>query len=387
MNFEPAEKMKNFEAGIFQILDEKKKELQKQGKKIYNFSVGTPDFETPECVMKAVSKACLHPENYHYSLGETDELLDALAARYKNRYNTDIAKNEIMSVYGSQEGMAHIFLPLINPGDIVLLPNPGYPIFSTGAFIAQSNQWFYPLTEENNYLPDFDAIPADVKKAAKVMVVSYPANPICKTAPDEFYEKLITFARENNILIIHDNAYSDIIFDGAHGGSFLSTEGAREVGVEFFSLSKSFNVTGARISFLVGRPDVIAALRKLRSQIDFGMFLPIQKAAIAALKGPLESVQEQCQMYQERRDALCNGLREIGWDLPNGKGTMFVWARIPGGRTDSMAFCMELMEKAGVIVTPGASFGPHGEGYVRFALVLPPEKIREVVEAIRKSGI
>ena len=191
----------------------------------------------------------------------------------------------------------------------------------------------------------------------------------------------------DDILIIHDNAYSDIIFDGAHGGSFLATEGAKEIGVEFFSLSKSFNVTGARISFLVGRPDVIAALRKLRSQIDFGMFLPIQKAAIAALNGPLESVQEQCRMYQERRDALCNGLREIGWDLPNGKGTMFVWARIPGGRTDSMAFCMELMEKAGVIVTPGASFGPHGEGYVRFALVLPPEKIREVVEAIRKSGI
>ena len=190
MNFEPAEKMKNFEAGIFQILDKKKKELEKQGKKIYNFSVGTPDFETPECVMKAVSEACLHPENYHYSLGETEELLEAVVHRYKKRYQTDIAKNEIMSVYGSQEGMAHIFLPLINPGDIVLLPNPGYPIFSTGAFIAQSNQWFYPLTEENNYLPDFDAIPQDVKEAAKIMVVSYPANPICKTAPDEFYEEL-----------------------------------------------------------------------------------------------------------------------------------------------------------------------------------------------------
>ena len=162
MNFEPAEKMKNFEAGIFQILDKKKKELEKQGKKIYNFSVGTPDFETPECVMKAVSEACIHPENYHYSLGETEELLEAVIHRYKKRYYTDIAKNEIMSVYGSQEGMAHIFLPLINPGDIVLLPNPGYPIFSTGAFIAQSNQWFYPLTEENNYLPDFDEIPKDV---------------------------------------------------------------------------------------------------------------------------------------------------------------------------------------------------------------------------------
>ena len=167
----------------------------------------------------------------------------------------------------------------------------------------------------------------------------------------------------------------------------MATPGAKDIGVEFFSLSKSFNVTGARLSFLVGRPDVIAALRKLRSQIDFGMFLPLQKAAIAALQGPLDSVKEQCQKYQERRDALCQGLRDIGWELPNGKGTMFVWAKIPGGRTDSMAFCMELMEKAGVIVTPGASIGPHGEGYVRFALVLPPEKIREAVEAIRKSGL
>lgn len=174
---------------------------------------------------------------------------------------------------------------------------------------------------------------------------------------------------------------------GRMGEVFWQPEGAKEIGVEFFSLSKSFNVTGARISFLVGRPDVIAALRKLRSQIDFGMFLPIQKAAIAALKGPLESVREQCQMYQERRDALCNGLREIGWELPNGKERCLSGPKSPKGRTDSMAFCMELMEKAGVIVTPGASFGPHGEGYVRFALVLPPEKIREVVEAIRKSGI
>ena len=171
------------------------------------------------------------------------------------------------------------------------------------------------------------------------------------------------------------------------GGSFLATPGAREVGVEFFSLSKSFNVTGARISFLIGNPEIISALKKLRSQIDFGMFLPIQKAAIAALEGPLDSVKEQCRQYQARRDALCDGLASIGWEKPNGKGTMFVWAKLPGERTDSMAFCMELMEKAGVIVTPGASFGPHGEGYVRFALVLPPEKIKEAVESIRTSGI
>ena len=219
------------------------------------------------------------------------------------------------------------------------------------------------------------------------MIVSLPSNPVGSVATPGLYEEIVEFGRKYDILIIHDNAYSDIIYDGEHGGSFLATPGAKEIGVEFFSLSKSFNVTGARISFLVGRPDVIAALRKLRSQIDFGMFLPIQKAGIAALKGSLDSVKEQCRLYQERRDALCEGLRSIGWDLPNGKGTMFVWARIPGGRMDSMDFCMELMEKAGVIVTPGASFGPHGEGYVRFALVLPPDKIREAVDAIRRSGL
>ena len=247
--------------------------------------------------------------------------------------------------------------------------------------------YYYPLTAEHDFLPYVKGIPEEVAKKAKYMVVSLPSNPVGSIATPGLYEEIVAFAKKYDILIIHDNAYSDIIFDGNYGGSFLATPGAKEVGVEFFSLSKSFNVTGARISFLVGRPDVIAALRKLRSQIDFGMFLPIQKAAIAALTGPLESVKEQCKMYEERRDALCNGLRSIGWELPNGKGTMFVWAKIPGKRTDSMAFCMELMEKSGVIVTPGASFGSHGEGYVRFALVLPPDKIREAVEAIRCSGI
>ena len=244
MIFEAADKMKNFEEGIFNILDDKRKELESQGRKIYNFSVGTPDYEPEEHIMKAVSEACLHPENYRYALSDRDELLEAVIRRYKHRYHTDIAKNEIMSVYGSQEGMTHIFLPLINPGDVVLLPNPGYPIFNTGAFVAQASQWLYPLTEENDYLPDLAAIPEDVCRAAKVMVVSYPANPICKTAPDSFYEELITFARENEILIIHDNAYSDIIYDGREGKSFLSFPGAKEVGVEFYSLSKSYNYTG-----------------------------------------------------------------------------------------------------------------------------------------------
>ena len=337
--------------------------------------------------MKAVSEACLHPENYHYSLGETEELLEAVIHRYKKRYQTDIAKNEIMSVYGSQEGMAHIFLPLINPGDIVLLPNPGYPIFSTGAFIAQSNQWFYPLTEENNYLPDFDAIPQDVKEAAKIMVVSYPANPICKTAPDEFYEKLIAFAKENNILIIHDNAYSDIIYDGKEGKSFLSFPGAKEVGVEFYSLSKSYNYTGARMSFVIGNAKVIEVFKRFRSQIDYGIFLPVQAGAVAALYSDDTAVKEQCAAYQERRDALCGGLREIGWNIPDSEGTMFAWGPLPKGYANSNEFVMELMEKTGVICTPGSSFGSLGEGYVRFALVLPPSEIKKAIYSIKESGI
>ena len=373
---------------IFAALNERKVALEAQGRTIYNLSVGTPDFAPAEHIRKAMMDAAADPQNWKYSLRDLPEMLEAVCGYYKRRFNVDtITPDEVMSFSGSQDGIGHLGLALCNDGDLVLLPDPCYPVFMTGSKLGGAEPWYYKLTKENHFLPDVSAIPEDVARRAKLMLVSLPANPVGSIGTPELYAEIVNFCRKYDILLVHDNAYSDIIFDGAFGGSFLATPGAKEIGVEFFSLSKSFNVTGARLSFLVGRPDVIAALRKLRSQIDFGMFLPIQKAAIAALNGPLESVQEQCRMYQERRDALCNGLREIGWDLPNGKGTMFVWARIPGGRTDSMAFCMELMEKAGVIVTPGASFGPHGEGYVRFALVLPPEKIREAVEAIGNSGI
>ena len=373
-----SKRLDRFGEEIFAALNNRRMELEVQGMKIYNMSVGTPDFKTPEHIKKALAAAAMDDNNWKYSLRDLPELLEAVCTYYKKRFDVNLTPDMVMTVYGSQEGMGHLGMALCDPC---------YPVFAAGSLMAGAVPYYYPLVAEHDFLPYVKDIPEEVAKKAKYMVVSLPSNPVGSIATPGLYEEIIAFAKKYDILIIHDNAYSDIIFDGAHGGSFLATEGAKEIGVEFFSLSKSFNVTGARISFLVGRPDVIAALRKLRSQIDFGMFLPIQKAAIAALNGPLESVQEQCRMYQERRDALCNGLREIGWDLPNGKGTMFVWARIPGGRTDSMAFCMELMEKAGVIVTPGASFGPHGEGYVRFALVLPPEKIREVVEAIRKSGI
>ncbi len=387
MNYKAADKMKNFEAGIFNILDEKKKELEKQGRTIYNFSIGTPDFETPKPVREAVAEACLHPENYRYSLTERDELIEAVVRRYRLRYHTDLKKDEVMAVYGSQEGMAHIFLPLINPGDVVLLPNPGYPIFSVGAFIAEADTWLYPLTEEKGYLPDLAAIPEEICEKAKIMVVSYPANPVCRTAPDSFYEALIAFAKAHDILIIHDNAYSDIIYDGREGKSFLSFPGAKEVGVEFYSLSKTYNYTGARMSFVVGKKEILSVFRRFRSQIDYGIFLPVQAGAVAALSTEESVIKRQCAAYQERRDALCGGLRDIGWDMPDSEGTMFAWGPLPKGYASSDAFVLKLMEKTGVICTPGSSFGSLGEGYVRFALVLPPEKIREAIRAIEASGM
>lgn len=372
---------------VFSALNDRRIELEESGMKIYNMSIGTPDFETPVHIKEALKEAAADDRNWRYSLRDLPELLEAVCGYYDRRFQVKITPDMVMSVYGSQEGMGHLGMALCDEGDVVLLPDPCYPVFAAGSKMGGAVPYYYPLVAEHDFLPYVAGIPQEIAEKAKYMVVSLPSNPVGSIAKPGLYEEIVAFAKKYDILIIHDNAYSDIIFDGAYGGSFLSTPGAAEVGVEFFSLSKSFNVTGARISFLIGRPDVIAALKKLRSQIDFGMFLPVQKAAIAALNGPLDSVKEQCRKYQERRDALCNGLHSIGWELPNGKGTMFVWAKIPHGRMDSMNFCMELMEKAGVIVTPGASFGPHGEGYVRFALVLPPEKINEAVEAIRKSGL
>lgn len=253
--------------------------------------------------------------------------------------------------------------------------------------MAGAEAYYYHMTKENEFLPNVKDIPEDVAKRAKYMIVSLPANPVGSVGNENLYKEIVDFAKRYDVLIIHDNAYSDIIFDGAVGNSFLSIPGAMDVGVEFFSLSKSFNVTGGRISFLIGRSDVVSAFRKLRSQIDFGMFLPLQYAAIAALRGPLDTVKKQNKLYEERRDTLCNGLRKIGWEVPDSKGSMFVWAPLPKGYTDSMDFCLKLLEKCGVICTPGVSFGPLGEGYVRFALTLPPEKINAAVSAIEESGI
>ena len=387
MTFEFSEKANQIKEGIFAVLNTKKNEMEAQGKKTYNLSVGTPDFEPAPHIVEAVSEAAKEPKNYKYALTELPELIEAMQNFYRRRFDVELAADEIMSLYGSQEGMAHLAWALCNPGDLVLVPNPGYQIFRIGPQLCDAKVWQYPLLEENNFLPVLSEIPEDVAKQAKYMVVSYPANPICRTAPESFYRELIAFAKKYNIIILHDNAYSDIVFGGKQGGSFLQYEGAKEVGVEFYSLSKSFNYTGARVSFCVGNAQIVEKFRAIRSQIDYGIFYPIQYGAIAALNGPQDSVIDQCKKYERRSRTLSRGLSEIGWKVRDTEGTMFVWAPLPEGYDNANAFCMELMEKSGVICTPGSSFGSLGEGYVRFALVLPEEELQAAIESIKISGI
>jgi LL-diaminopimelate aminotransferase len=386
MEFEFSDKAQKLEAGIFALLNEKKNELEAQGKKIYNLSVGTPDFRPPQHIIDAVSEAAKKPENYKYALVELPELLQAAQGFFKRRFDLDLALDEIMSLYGSQEGMTHLAWAICNPGDLVLVPNPGYPIFKIGPELCDAEVWEYPLYEKNGFLPDLDAIPEEIARKAKLMVVSYPGNPCCKVAPDTFYEKLIAFAKKYSIYILHDNAYADLVF-GGQGGSFLQYEGAKDVGIEFYSLSKTFNYTGARASFAIGNAALIQKFKALRTQFDYGTFLPVQYGAIAALNGPFDGVLEQCKEYEERNRTLCGGLREIGWDVPDSEGTMFVWAPLPKGYHNSEQFALELMEKAGVICVPGTSFGTLGEGYVRMALVLPPAQLKEAVKSIAESGM
>ena len=382
-----SKRMKLFGDEIFAALNEKKVALEAEGRTIYNLSVGTPDFAPAPHIRQALLDAAQDPENWKYSLRDLPEMLQAVCSYYKRRFGVEITPDQVASCNGSQEGCGHIGMVLCDEGDTVLLPNPCYPVFIAGAKLAGAEPYYYPLVKEHGFLPYVAGIPEDVARRAKYMIVSLPANPVGSVGNPALYEELVAFAKKYDILIIHDNAYSDIIFDGAEGHSFFNTPGAMDVGVEFFSLSKSFDVTGARISFLVGRPDVVAAFRRLRGQIDFGMFLPIQKAAIAALTGPLDMVKDQCAVYQQRRDALCGGLRSIGWNVPDSHGSMFVWAPIPERYTSSMDFCMDLVEKSGVLCTPGSSFGPLGEGYVRFALTMPAQRIAEAVKAIQDSGI
>ena len=381
MRYKAAQRLDKFQTGIFAAMDAKKEALIASGREVINLSIGTPDFEPSRHVMEAVKEAVGDPFNYRYSLTDTPELLEALVSYYKRRYQTDIRPEEITGVHGTQEGMGHLGLAMVNPGDVVLLPDPGYPIYEAGSLLADAEIYYYGMVKENDFLPDMKEIPEDILKRARFIVLSYPSNPVGASAPKEMYLDMISLAKKYGFFIINDNAYSDIIFDGREGFSFLSLPEAKEVGVEFFSLSKSFNLTGLRLSYLIGNKDIVDAMKLLQSQYDFGIPYPAQKAAIAALTGPMDDVHAQCLEYQKRRDALCGGLRKAGWQVPDSDGTMFVWLPVPEGYS-SMSFVEKLMDETGIIGTPGTAFGPRGEGYIRFALVRPAAEMARIAEKI-----
>lgn len=382
MEFNFSDKANSFKPNIFNILNERKAKMIEKGHTVYDLFVGTPDFKPAQHVIDAVVEASKDALNYRYSLGDTKELKGAVQRWYDRRYGVALDEDEILSVAGTQEGFAHVALTVCNPGDLVLVPNPGYPVFEVGPYLNDAVIGYYELDKNNHYMPMLDRIDQETAKKAKMIIVSYPLNPTCTCADKKFYEELIEFAKKYNILVVHDNAYSEIEYDGRTGFSFFSVPGAKEVGIEFNSLSKTYNLTGIRISFALGNKEVIKKFKTIRSQFDYGTSYIVQKAAVAALDGPQEGVKKQCLEYQKRRDALCGGLNDIGWKVPYSEGTMFVWAPVPSGFKNSDDFCMQMLENTGVLCTPGSAFGSRGEGHVRFALVLDTDTIKKAVGLI-----
>ncbi len=387
MDIKFADRMGHFKDGIFTVLNAKRIQMINEGRTVYDFSVGTPDFKPEDAAMEALKEAAKDPNKFKYAITDLPELTDAVIQWYKSRYSAEIKADEVTSVNGSQEGLAHIGLVLFNAGDICLVPAPCYPIFEIGPFLSGAKIEYYHLKEENNYELDLDSIPEDIAYKAKAILVSYPANPVSASVNPEFYPKLIAWAKKYNVIVIHDNAYSEMTFEGYEGTSFLSFEGAKEVGVEFNSLSKAYNLTGARISFCIGNSKIISEFKKLRSQIDYGVFLPIQYAAIAALKSPMDNIEKNREEYRLRREILSEEFGKAGLPVKLSTGSMFMWTRIPEKYTDSNAFVMELIEKTGVIVTPGSAFGEDGEGYIRIALTKSIDEIKAAAKAIKDSGM
>lgn len=383
-----AKRMENFEEGIFMELAKRREALRAKGMKVVDLSVGTPNIPPAPHIIEAMVDAVSNPANYVYAISDLDELHDAVAQWYGRRYGVRIdPKTQVVAVIGTQEGLSNAFMPVIDPGDTIIVPDPCYPAFATGAQVAGAELFYVPQRPENGYIIDFADIPESVAKKAKAMIVSYPNNPTTAVAPPEFYQKLIEFAKKYDIFVVHDNAYSELTFDGVRCSSFLAYPGAMEVGIEFNSLSKTYGLAGARIGFALGNAEYIKALTKYKSNVDYGLFLPVQRAGIAALTGPQDCVAHTAAAYGKRRDLLLDGLRQIGWDIPKPKATMFVWAPIPAGFESCVSFTFELMEKTGVIVVPGTSFGQAGEGHVRMALVQDEEDILYAIHQIKKSGI
>lgn len=384
MNLVASDKIQSMTASIFQEVADRKNAAIKRGMDVIDLSVGSPDFSPPPYVVETLVKYAADPTKYGYTLKGTAEFHQAVSYFYKQRYGVELEpEKEVLQLMGSQDGLAHLATAFINPGEYVLVPDPGYPIYEENVILAGGNIYPMPLLEENQFLPQLDEIPAEILAKTKMMIISYPGNPVTALADRGFFERAVAFAKQHDILIVHDFAYSELIFDGNPQVSFMSVPGAKEVGIEFNSLSKTFNMAGCRIGYVVGNAEALAILNSLKSHVDYGVFFPIQKAAAVALTSDFHVLEQQVKEYEIRRDALISGLVKSGWEVAKSPATMFVWAKIPAGWT-SRPFAFELIDQAGVAVVPGDAFGKLGEGYVRIALVQPKERLEEAANRIHE---
>lgn len=379
-----ASRLSSIQTSIYSQLAELKQELEQAGRTLINLSIGSPDLAPPKEVRRVLSEQALDDRAYDYTLTRgTAEFREACAKWYKMRFDVELdPETEVLPVMGSQDGLTHIFWAFINKGDAALIPDPGYPIYSDGLAMVEGKKIPLPLIEENNFLPDFTQIESKVADEAKLMILNYPNNPTAAVAPPSFFEQVVQFAAKHDIVVCHDAAYTELSFDNYKPVSFLQTKGAKEVGIEFHSLSKSFNMAGARLGFAVGNSTVIKALEKIKSNIDYGTFRPILKAGTAALLGSGDTIRNNQQTYQRRRDIWVDGCASAGWKMPRPKGSMFVWAPVPT-QQDSLSFVFELAREAGVLLVPGIAFGKHGEGYVRVGLVQSEDSLEEAVRRVK----
>ncbi|HLB69719.1 MAG TPA: LL-diaminopimelate aminotransferase [Candidatus Methanoperedens sp.] len=381
-----ADRINSLPPYLFATIDRAKQEAIRKGIDVINLSIGDPDLPTPRHIVEAMRNSVEKPERHRYPSYEGMlSFREAAANWYRKTMNVELdPEDEVLTLIGSKEGIAHIPLAFLNPGDISLVPDPAYPVYSIGSILADGRPFKMPLLDENDFLPELESIPSDIAKKAKLLFINYPNNPTSATASLKFFEEVVDFANENEILVIHDNAYSEMTFNGYKAPSFLNVSGAKEVGIETHSLSKTYNMTGWRIGFAVGNRDIIAGLGKVKTNVDSGAFEAVQEAGIAALNGPQDCVSEMNNVYKERRDALIAGLKELGLEVRLPRATFYVWVHVNG---KSLDFTKALLEKAGIVTTPGVGFGEYGEGYVRFALTQPAARIKEAVDRMRRLDI
>ncbi|MDD2353595.1 MAG: LL-diaminopimelate aminotransferase [Candidatus Caldatribacteriota bacterium] len=383
-----AERIKNVPPYLFAEIDKKKEAAIARGVDIINLGIGDPDKPTPSYIIDQLEKSARDPKTHDYPPYEgTKEFRSAAAEWYLKRFGVKLDPyKEIISLIGSKEGIAHVFLAFIDPGDISLIPDPAYPVYKTGTLFANGKPYYMPLLAENGFLPDLDKIDEGIAKKAKLIFLNYPNNPTGAVASLDYFKEVVDFAKKYNLLICHDFAYSELAYDGYKSPSILEIEGAKDISLEFHSLSKTYNMTGWRIGFAVGGQEAISALSIIKTNVDSGIFKAIQEAGVTALTGPQDHIPQMIDMYTERRNVIVEGLNKLGWSLEAPKGTFYVWAPTPAGMS-SIDFANKVLEKTGIIVTPGVGYGQYGEGYFRIALTVDVPRMKEAIGRLEKANI